>query len=581
MPNDENYDIYRNIDLTAEGKSYNSTLWRKDYNENDKTVNGLSYTLIASMTGNTPKFSVHRPITVLNADQDPDVTLDVDNIDTPVLHFYLPQSQILSMKDTIVLDANREPQVEYDDQNINNPTVQFSLPQSQVIEEAQIEELLDAGSDPIVRLDISGGDGINHPILKFSLPKGQALIPDNVTSQEINANQLPYITFDDTDKNRPSLKFFLPQAQVMIDPGLTVVGPSEAPDVDLDHESGPNSPKLNFKLPRAVKFYYGALLGERRNYDDEINEAFQGYGIGDYYINAASGFVYIVTKVDETTVSFEYVACIQSPLPTIRTTPISPYTIDKQQNNPQVIRTFTNDQQTAWQLEFQLPRIPKPQISHHYIPSTQEGSASVEITDQDTIQFSFEIPRGAKILAGTDLSGDSSSTVVDGAEAGDMYVNSDTGNIYILQDNGTWEKKPDNIQGPVGDALNIVYSYEIMVDESHPDNLETGYKEIEEKYKDPITQDMIFAVTFITDVSQISYWYFKQKNNEWSRIQLTGGIQSLLENEYNNEETGEVNNKTYTVHYINSLIDDKQGEKSRTTYSKQYIEELLSWGELE
>ena len=71
----------------------------------------------------------------------------------------------------------------------------------------------------------------------------------------------------------------------------------------------------------------------------------------------------------------------------------------------------------------------------------------------------------------------------------------------------------------------------------------------------------------------ISYWYFKTNAGEWARAQLTGGVSSLIENVYK----ANVDNKTYSINYLNSLIEGKDGETGKlTTYSKAKIDELLA-----
>ena len=62
------------------------------------------------------------------------------------------------------------------------------------------------------------------------------------------------------DVDKPVLNFKLPQAQVMTDPVTEIVGPDINPEVALNNNDI-NHPKLEFKLPRAVRFYYGSLLG--------------------------------------------------------------------------------------------------------------------------------------------------------------------------------------------------------------------------------------------------------------------------------------------------------------------------------
>lgn len=588
MPNDENYNELRQIDLDKEGKGYNSTLWQKCYDEEQGSANGLYYRLIASMTGNTPHLLVDQPAGVLDADQNPYVTFDGSDIDQPVLKFFLPQSQILSQGATEVLDADKDPEVVYNDSDINNPTITFRLPQSQVIEQAVIEEYLNVNEQPEVRLDLTQDGTVNQPVIKFKLPIAQQLLEENVSSQVLDADGDPYIVFDTTNLNEPTLVFYLPQSQVMDTPEAVVLGPMESPTVsDIGTV---NAPKLRFELPRAVQFYYGSLLGERTA-DQGIyvltNSAFSDYGVGDYYINAATGFIYKVISKQGNECTFQYVACIQSPLPDIDTTAISPYNEDLQPNAPEVVRTFTNDQLTAWKLEFKIPKAPVPVITHQYVGSIEDGQATVEVFDENTIKFDFKIPAGSKIFTGTEVSNDQQNSTVAGAKPGDVYLNSDTGEIYSLNKQNIWELQTGSLKGPVGDALNIVREYRIYTTDTVADNLANGVAYIQSHYVDengdplPYSPEELFAITWIDeDERETSYWYFYTKENQWARVQLTSGVLSFIETTYNDEVNGPVENKTYSISYINQLIggETDQSNMDKRAFSKSQIYELLSWG---
>nr|DAK07935.1 MAG TPA: hypothetical protein [Caudoviricetes sp.] len=69
------------------------------------------------------------------------------------------------MLERTILDANENPVVEYNDDDIDHPTLHFSLPQSQVIEKAEITPIA-AGEHPKVELDITD---INRPVLKLQV----------------------------------------------------------------------------------------------------------------------------------------------------------------------------------------------------------------------------------------------------------------------------------------------------------------------------------------------------------------------------------------------------------------------------
>ena len=531
------------------------------------------------MTGNTPRISLH-DTEVLDADKDPNVVWDNTDLDRLWLTFQLPQSQNIQLGETTVLDCNKNPTAELDTTDINNPSLKLSLPQSQVIETALVE-LLNVGEEPTVSLETSGSYSINRPAIKFQLPVSQSL--QEGTTTVLDSNETPYFEINFDDINNPVINFFLPQSQVMGNPETIIVGPEENPSVQINN-TNINSPVLKFSLPESIKFYYGELLGERTaGIYEETNEAFADYNIGDYYINAPTGFIYKVTKKSGTTCTFQYVACIQSPLPEIEVTKLDPYTnggSGYEPTAPTVVREFTNTEETAWKLVFGLPSAVKYGVSFDFIGIDEEGSVSSKIISSDTVNLDFQIPRGSKLFAGLTVSDTSLNVTVDGAKTGDLYLNTDTGDIYSLGSNGTWVKNKGNLKGPVGEALKIVKSYTINETETIKDSLQNGVNYIEENYDGEISAEDIFSITWVEYETnqETSYWYYKAADGVWGRVQLTGGIANLIDNDYNNEDGGEVTNKTYSVHYINTLIGGAITNKDRQTYSAEQIEELLSWG---
>lgn len=424
---DSTYDSLFLKDIELSGKSYNSTLWQKSYDESQETNNGLYYRLIMSMTGNTPHIQVGETVS-LNADQMPDVKLDNSEIDKPILTFELPQSQILQ-----------------------------------------------------------------NPKLK-------------VLDPEVN----PSIVLDSSDINKP---------------------------------------RYDFSIPRAVKFYYGEFLGERTSSKGTYELAdvsFGKYGVGDYYINAPTGFIYKVIQKVGNVCTFQYIACLQSPLPSITTTPVSPYT-EGVQTNPKVIKTLTNNQGTAWNLEFKIPKVPKLDIETKIIGAIEKSKAVSELEDDDTVIFKLDIPGGSQIQAGMEITEDNvNSVALDTQKPGDVYINTRTGYVYILDKDNKWIKQQDSLKGPVGEALNIVNSYET----TEEDTLENGIALIFEN--DPSPQDL-FAVTFTNTAldTRKSYWYFKDIDKKWGRVLVTGDITSMI---------------------------GGSGDPDKTAYSKNQIIELLSWG---
>lgn len=579
LPSDATYMTRMNYDLNAgDKKNLNSTLWQKVYDESAGEGSGLSYKLISSCTGNTPKISITKPAIVLHANEQPDIETDLSNQDMPVIQFKLPRAQVLSMpQEATVLNADEKPSVEYNDDDIDNPTLHFNIPQSQVIDQVTVD-VISVGEEPKVRLDLTD---INRPVLKFQLPVAQEFLDSNILHEVLNANAEPTVSFgyseEDTLHKHPILTFSLPRSQVMAAPETITRAPDFEPKVT--DVGTVNEPKLHFDLPRAVKFYYGSLLGQRTNKTYTLTDPlFANYGVGDYYINEATGFIYKVTsKTDDTTCVFEYQASIQQPLPVVNASAIAPYIEGDEGFEPavpQVERTLTNAEGTEWQLEFKLPQAPKPAVSSTFVGSTEQGSVTSAITSKDTVTFTFKIPTGSKLFAGLEITADGATTTIDGARIGDIYLNSETGVLYTLTTNG-WKASEKSIKGPVGDALNIEAEYHLTETAEFAASLANGVTYIQEHYSGTIDSHKIFAITWalLDNGGDVSYWYYKTNAGEWDRAQLTGGVSSLIEQSYKEN----VDNKTYSVNYINSLIGG-DGDTSKTAYSKDQVQSLVSWG---
>lgn len=629
LPSDTNYDVYKDEDLRAYGKSYNSTLWRKVFIDAEGTgsAGGLSYEMLASMTGNTPRIDITEPI-VLDADQDPDVRNDSTDLDNVLLTFLLPQAQIIDDSTYEVLDCDQPPEVEleivyrldageepfpqrtyyvedeedpsgyravvfgegltyqantYYYRDVNHPIIRFALPQSQIFTDDNVNSnYIDADQNPYIEFDNTSN--VNRPTLTFYLPVSQILQQGSTTI--LDADGDPTFSINSENVNRPVISFSLPQSQVMVDPSIEVVGPRENPSVTLNDDNI-NSPKLEFKLPKSARFYSGEFLGERDQPTyEETDESFSSYYVGDYYINSATGFIYEITAKDGNTCTFTYMACLQAPVPTVTTNVVDPYQQDEETQGyeaitPSVVGSDSGQGVNAWNLQFTMPKpIENYETEAQFVGVTETGSSNAEITGTSTLKFSFTIPRGSRLFVGTQVSDTTTSATIEGAKQGDIYLNAQTGDIYELSSNGTWIKNTGNLKGPVGEALNIVKSYTINETETLKDSLQTGVTYIEENYTEEITAEDIFSITWVEYETnqETSYWYYKAADGVWGRVQLTGGITNLIDNVYNDESDGEVANKTYSVHYVNSLIGGTVTEKDRQTYSANQIEELLSWG---
>lgn len=612
LPGDkEAFEENKKKDIDTDGMSYNSTLWRKEYNETDEDsgngliytiaeANGLKYRLIASMTGNTPTIRVHANNS-LHANGVPKAEIaDGSDVDNPLIEFSFPVEQLLALGDVTLTGANGRVDVQLNDSDIDHPKLNFWLPQSQKFEKTYIV-WVDAGTPDVPKVEVLlqpdesapelTGDATElTPILKFTLPKTPEFLRENITFDVINANKTPYIIPDLSDPNFPKIKFMLPQAQVMGKPTTNVIAPDGQPKVTINN-GDINAPFLEFDLPRGIKFYYGDKVGARTDTGFVVtDETFSGYGVGDYYVHLPSGYLYKVVGVNGTTVTFDYIGCLQAPKPDVSVTPLNPFT-NKLPTKPTVSQEVSAE---GWSLTFGIPEPPvlivNPDIE---VGPLDDSNAGIEVIDDKTAELSFKIPRGSRIFSGLDVNATQYDTHIDGAKPGDLYLNTDTGMTYILQKSGIWEIQTGSLKGPIGDALHIVRNYEIEGE----DNFETGKQYIINNYIDeegdplPYKPDEIFAVTFTEPIPenerelvQTAYWYFYTEDGTWGRVQLTAGTVNFIENTYQESPPeSPITTKTYSIDYINSLIGGNLDPDTmcRTAFSKDQIYHLLTWEENE
>lgn len=439
LPGDNKYEEYKQIDLDAEGRAYNATLWQKGYDETAGNANGLNYKMIASLAGNTPKIRIG---------------------------------------DTVVLN------------------------------------------------------------------------------------------------------------------------PVENPDVDIDI-TDPDQPELTFSLPRAVKFWYGDRLGKRNDitYID-TSEEYKDYGIGDYYINKETGFIYLITQKNGNTCTFVFQAYFQAPTPEVDTVVISPYKNDGTINEPSVEKRYTNDEKTQWELIFNLPKAPLAEGEAEIVGPLEKAKVDTSVFDEDTILFDFKIPRGSRIIPGEKLEELDMTNV----RPGDYFLNALTGQLYLLNTDNQWVLQPGTLKGPPGDALHIVKSFELEETTDFENNLANGKQHILDYYTEnepdhEFKSDQLYEITWVETVKLENgntqelysyYWYYVADDGNWGRVELAGGGGlNSIDNEFNPETAGPVTDRVYSVHYINELIKDEpiadpvggDGTKlRRTTLSTNLLIELLSWG---
>ena len=110
-----------------------------------------------------------------------------------------------------------------------------------------------------------------------------------------------------------------------------------------------------------------------------------------------------------------------------------------------------------------------------------------------------------------------------------------------------------NIRGPrgeVGNPLNIIANEIITAAQVAEDTTATVGIELTARGWNPSSGELI-GVTYEKTKNEVtSYWYFKI-NNEWQRVQLSGGIDSAIINEKVTDSTAI--DKVYSAAYVNAL----------------------------
>lgn len=608
LPSDDMYDSYRIIDVNAYGKSYNSTLWQKVYNEDGEIADatpttviqsGFYYRMIASMTGNTPRIMVSNPAVIVeNADYSPTIDYDNSNVDQPVITFHLPQGQTL-IAEVDRLDAiDQDPVIGFDDgtqttyadgttgpttTNVNHPKIILKVPSVWDIELGDVEWLPYAQRDDI-DIEIENKDN-NTKQINFKLPLGQTIDFEQLATETRNADQAPVVDIENTldvDGDRHiSMRFRLPRAQVMIAPESETVDPSVNPSVGWGSNNNVNNPQLKFFLPRAVKFFQGTQLGGKSQGAYSAN--IEGASVGDYYINQPTGFIYLATAATASTQTWTYQGCLQKPLPGVEILGKAPYEENDDgalvPTGPEIeIHYQDPTEETGERYRFTLPSLPAFRALMEIVGASEEGSLAAAPADETSFLFSFKIPKGTRWFVGTAVD---DAVIAEGdipvadSMVGDLYLNNVTGYVYEQTALGVWVKQAGNgLIGPVGKALNILDSVTIDGDASgSPDDTlaAVGAYLTAEDY-DP-TSDQLIAVSYRKDNVETAYWYFKV-DSSWSRVQLTGGVDNLLQQDYDPDGS---TTKAYTVEYVNSLIAGTVAaiDKDRKTYSATKIDEMF------
>lgn len=110
-----------------------------------------------------------------------------------------------------------------------------------------------------------------------------------------------------------------------------------------------------------------------------------------------------------------------------------------------------------------------------------------------------------------------------------------------------------NIRGPqgqIGNPLNIIANEIVTATQVIEDTTIAVGTELTARGLNPSSGELIGVTYKKTESEVASYWYFKI-NNEWQRVQLSGGIGSMIVNKKVTDSTA--TDKVYSAAYVNEL----------------------------
>lgn len=420
------YDTNREIDEQAFNKTYNATLWQKDYQERKNigshqltgietifwgNVNyGLCYKLITVTSGNTPKLQFELG-EELDADQQAQLDVDMSNIDKPIMVLHLPQNERLRV-DYEVVTPNQEPKVDYDNEtDVNKPLAHFSLPRAQQMQ-VVLGEPLNADEKPDVKQQ---NDENGDPVVTVRLPQGQILSIGTVTAVE--AIEEPRAEINDKDINNPKLDLWLPKAWLIAESEHSVLDAGEEPVVHFTKDEEHSIITLSFDLPQSQVLELGTVTelkpGEtpQVELDDEAD-------INHPKLNIALPTTWDIIEGEHQTLD-------------AGASPVVHFSKDEETN--------------TINLWFELPQ---SQVMQEPSVITLEPAAAPSVEDIGSVnepKLQFGIPRAAWYFYGDKLgkppaAGITSTIVEEDMMVGDYYVSNLTGDIYKAidkQEDGT------------------------------------------------------------------------------------------------------------------------------------------------
>ena len=176
------------------------------------------------------------------------------------------------------------------------------------------------------------------------------------------------------------------------------------------------------------------------------------------------------------------------------------------------------------------------------VENGEEAYVIIDNSNADNPQLTFGLPKGnaATIEIGE------VSTVRQEEEPSVINVGTSTDAIF----NFKLPQGKEGPAGPAGPALNITHSFTILSSQGIQDNINDIGNYIYSQLGSYPNNNELIAVSYDDGNDIKSYWYY-YINNAWGRAVITGSAESLIEDNYSEQNE---TNKAYSINFINNQL---------------------------
>ena len=171
-------------------------------------------------------------------------------------------------------------------------------------------------------------------------------------------------------------------------------------------------------------------------------------------------------------------------------------------------------------------------IETEFIGADETGSSSKEITDAETMTYTFNIPRGARIFSGREVISDGSTVEVTGAKLGDLYLNIDSGRLFRLSA-GTGNNQ---IWAEIAHLMGPTRFYDTPLVHQSTDNRPPTDAELsawlDTQFPAPTSPppevEIVKVDWYFNTNNLVSYWCVYTDSNTWLNTLMSGNIDHFM-----------------------------------------------------